>query len=103
MMRRIRAGWALTNKSWELLKRHPALLRFPLYAALAALVPLILLALPGLYLIDIGSTVAGVVLPVVGLYLAIFAGYCSASGSRRSRPESGSTPTRAQRDEATHP
>jgi Family of unknown function (DUF6159) len=75
MMRRIRAGWALTKKSWALLKRHPALLRFPLYAALVALLPLIVLALPGLYLIDTESTVAGIVLAVVGVYLAIFVGY----------------------------
>jgi hypothetical protein len=75
-LRRIRAGWALTKKSWAMLRAHKALLRFPLFGALAAAVPLIVLALPGLYLIDAeASTVAGVVLIVIGLYGAIFVGY----------------------------
>jgi hypothetical protein len=75
-MRRIRAGWALTRKSWALLQSHRALLRFPLYGALAAAVPLIVIALPGLYLMDSReSTVVGIVLAVVGVYAAIFVSY----------------------------
>jgi hypothetical protein len=75
-MRRIRAGWALTRKSWALLQSHRALLRFPLYGALAALVPLLVLALPGLYLIDgKESTVAGIALIAIGVYAAMFIGY----------------------------
>ena len=75
-MRRIRAGWALTKKSWSMLRAHKALLRFPLFGALAAAVPLLLVALPGLYLIDAeASTVAGVVLIVLGVYGAIFISY----------------------------
>src|SRR5215218_6289389 len=66
MMRRIRAGSARTKKCWELLKRHPVLLRFPTFAALIALVPLIVLVLPGLYLVDSHeSSVAGIMLTVV--------------------------------------
>jgi hypothetical protein len=75
-MRRIRAGWDLTKKSWAMLRTHKALLRFPLYGALVAAVPLVVLALPGLYLIDSHeSVVLGVVLIAVGLYAAMFAGY----------------------------
>jgi hypothetical protein len=75
-MRKVRAGWELTKKSWGLLRGHPALLRFPLYGALAALVPLVVFGLPGLYLIDTkGSTVGGIALAVVGVYFAIFASY----------------------------
>jgi uncharacterized protein DUF6159 len=75
-MRRIRAGWALTKKSWAMLRSHKSLLRFPLFGALAAVVPLLVLALPGLYLIDgKDSTVGGVVLIAIGMYGAIFVSY----------------------------
>jgi hypothetical protein len=75
-MGKIRRGWELTKKSWGVLRGHPALVRFPLYAALAALVVLIVIALPGLYLIDSDkSTVGGAILAAVGLYVAVFIGY----------------------------
>jgi hypothetical protein len=74
-MRRIRAGWALTKKSWALLRGNPALLRFPLYAALAALLVLVVVALPGLYLLDRSSTVGGIALVAVGVYGALFVTY----------------------------
>ena len=34
-MSRFRRGWALTKKSWGLLREHPELIRFPLYGAVA--------------------------------------------------------------------
>jgi hypothetical protein len=74
-MRRIRAGWELTKKSWALLRGHPTLLRFPLYAALAALLVLVVVALPGLYLLDSSSTVGGIALVAVGVYGALFVTY----------------------------
>ena len=75
-MSRIRGGWELTKKSWSLLRGNPALARFPLYAALAALVVLIVITIPGLYLIDSGeSTVGGAILTAIGCYVAIFIGY----------------------------
>ena len=75
-MRRFRAGWELTKKSWRLLREHRSLLRFPLYSALAAALILIVIALPGAYLIDAKvSTVGGAVLAAVGIYIAIFIGY----------------------------
>lgn len=74
-MRRIRAGWELTKKSWALLRGNPTLLRFPLYAALAALLVLVVVALPGLYMLDSGSTVGGIALVAVGVYGALFVTY----------------------------
>jgi hypothetical protein len=74
-VRRIRAGWELTKKSWALLRGNPTLLRFPLYAALAALLVLAIVALPGLYLLDSGSTVGGIALVAVGVYGALFVTY----------------------------
>jgi hypothetical protein len=72
---RIRRGWELTKKSWALLREHRSLLRFPIYGALATLVVVAVTLLPGLYLIDAKSSVAGgVVLIAVGLYLSSFVG-----------------------------
>ena len=73
-MRRIRRGWALTKKSWSLLRSHPGLLRFPLYGAAASVVACLIVVGPGLYLIDESSTGAGVVLLAVGLYVLAFIG-----------------------------
>ena len=33
-MNRIKQGWALTKKSWALLRSHRELFRFPIYGAL---------------------------------------------------------------------
>lgn len=67
-MRRIRRGWALTKKSWTLLNEHRALIRFPLYGAVAT-IPLALLFLgPGLYFVDADSFGAAIPLLVLGIY-----------------------------------
>src|SRR5947208_3151367 len=48
-MGRIRAGWALTKKSWGLLKENRVLIRFPLYGAVATILMGIIVVGPGLY------------------------------------------------------
>jgi len=74
-MRRIRQGWELTGKSWRLLRSNRVLLRFPVYAALAALAVLVVAILPGLYLIDAGGEpVIGAVVTAIGVYLGAFVG-----------------------------
>ncbi len=73
-MSRIRRGWALTKKSWSLLRSHPGLLRFPVYGAAASIVATLVVVGPGLYLIDGSSTGAGVVVLAVGLYLLVLVG-----------------------------
>jgi hypothetical protein len=73
-MGRMRRGWALTKKSWSLLRDHPGLLRFPLYGAAASILATLIVVGPGLYLIDASNTGAGVVLLAVGLYLLVLVG-----------------------------
>jgi hypothetical protein len=73
-MSRIRRGWALTKKSWSLLRSHPGLLRFPLYGAAASILATVIVVGPGLYLIDRSTTGAGVILLAVGLYLLSLVG-----------------------------
>jgi hypothetical protein len=69
---RFRQGWELTKKSWALLRSNRELFRFPVYGALLSIVLLVVTLLPGLYLIDDGNTVPGVLLVAVGLYFASF-------------------------------
>lgn len=74
-MSRIRRGWALTKKSWSLLRSNPGLLRFPLYGAVATLLTTLIVVGPGLYLIDGADTGPGVVLVAVGFYLLALVGF----------------------------
>jgi Family of unknown function (DUF6159) len=71
-MSRWRQGWALTKKSWAVLKSHRELLRFPIYGALLAVALVIVLVGPGVYLIDDGQRVAGGLLVALGLYGSSF-------------------------------
>jgi hypothetical protein len=71
-MTRIKQGWALTKKSWALLRSHRDLFRFPIYGALCGIVIVVVTVGPGLYLIDDGKQVVGALLIAVGLYLASF-------------------------------
>ena len=71
-MKRIRAGWQLTKKSWSVLQDSPGLVRFPLFGGAIALLLAIILIGPGLYLIEDSSTVAGAILVAVGTYLCAF-------------------------------
>lgn len=79
-MRRIKAGWQLTKKSWRVLSASPGLVRFPLIGGLVALLVAIIVIGPGLYLIEEESTVPGAILIAVGTYLAAFVGYYFAVG-----------------------
>jgi Family of unknown function (DUF6159) len=68
-MSRIKRGWALTKKSWGLLRENPELLRFPLYGGVATIVAAIIVVGPGLLLIENDQTVFGGALAVIGFYL----------------------------------
>src|SRR3954447_10312882 len=74
-MSRIRRGWALTKKSWSVLRENRALIRFPLYGGVATIVMGLVVVGPGLYLIDKGSTGAGVALAIIGFYLLAVIGF----------------------------
>jgi hypothetical protein len=73
-MSRIRRGWALTKKSWGLLREHRALVRFPLYGAAATIVTAAIVVGPGVYLIDDGKVAFGGPLAVIGFYLLALIG-----------------------------
>ena len=73
-MNRIRRGWALTKKSWGVLRGHPELIRFPLYGGVATILMAIVVVGPGLYLIDDGKPAPGAPLVIVGLYLLALVG-----------------------------
>jgi hypothetical protein len=79
-MGRIRQGWELTKKSWGVLRSNRQLFRFPVFAALSALVVTVVTIGPGIYLIDDGQHVLGGVLTAVGIYLATFVGTYFAVG-----------------------
>ena len=71
-MGRFRQGWELTKKSWALLRSNRELFRFPIYAALAAIVIVVITVGPGFYLIEDGQRVIGGLLVAIGLYLSSF-------------------------------
>lgn len=74
-MSRIRRGWALTKKSWALLRENRDLMRFPLYGAAATIACAIIVVGPGLYLIDDGKVAFGGPLAVIGFYLLAVIGF----------------------------
>jgi hypothetical protein len=74
-MRRIKRGWQLTKKSWTVLRSNPALLRFPLYGAVATIVCAAIVVGPGVYLIDDGTVAFGGPLAVIGFYLLALIGF----------------------------
>jgi hypothetical protein len=71
-MGRFKQGWELTKKSWALLKTNRQLARFPIYAALLALLVVIVFVGPGLYLIDDDQRIIGGLLVAIGLYGSSF-------------------------------
>lgn len=72
---RIRQGWELTKKSWALLRDNKQLFRFPIYAALSALVIVAVAVLPGIYLIaEEKQNVVGGLITAIGIYGASFVG-----------------------------
>jgi hypothetical protein len=84
-MGRFRRGWELTKRSWQVLRTHPALMRFPIVVALLTLIPAALLFLPGIYLLDSKETVPGIALIAIGLYvsavIAVFFGVALAAAA----------------------
>jgi MFS family permease len=74
-MSRIRRGWALSKKSWALLREHRELVRFPLYGAAATIVCAAIVVGPGVYLIEDGKAAFGGPLAVIGFYLLALIGF----------------------------
>lgn len=74
-MRRIKRGWGLTKKSWALLNEHRELIRFPLYGAVATIVPAIVFLGPGLYLFDQDELAGAIPLVVIGVYALSVIGF----------------------------
>jgi hypothetical protein len=74
-MSRIKRGWGLTKKSWALLNEHRELIRFPLYGALATIVPAIVFLGPGLYLFDKDELAGAIPLVVIGVYALSVVGF----------------------------
>ena len=67
-MSRIKRGWALSKKSWGLLRENRELVRFPLYGAAATILCAAIVVGPGVYLIDDGQVALGGPLAVIGFY-----------------------------------
>src|SRR3954452_8015494 len=74
-MSRIKRGWGLKNKSWGLLHELRALIRFPLYGAVATLLPAIVFLGPGLYLFDKDELAGAIPLVVIGVYALSVIGF----------------------------
>jgi len=72
---RIKRGWGLTKKSWALLNENRELIRFPLYGALATIVPAIVFLGPGLYLFDQDELAGAIPLVVIGVYALSVVGF----------------------------
>jgi hypothetical protein len=76
MFDRMRRGWALTKKSWGVIRSHPGLARLPFVGGALALVAFVVLGVPAAALLaadNTAATVGGVALFVVAAYLASFA------------------------------
>jgi len=74
-MSRIRRGWALTKKSWGVLRENRELVRFPLYGAAATIACAVIVVGPGLYLIEDDKAMFGGPLAVIGFYLLALIGF----------------------------
>jgi hypothetical protein len=74
-MRRIKRGWALTKKSWGLLREHPSLIRFPLYGAVATTLLAIVTLGPGLYFWEEDQLAGAIPIIVIGVYVLSFVGF----------------------------
>lgn len=82
MFQRIRQGWELTKKAWGVIRDHPSLAKLPLIGGALALVIGLVVAVPGLLLVNAGTgsdgstpnatAIVGYVLIAVGSYLASF-------------------------------
>jgi hypothetical protein len=74
-MTKIKRGWALTKKSWGVLNEHRALIRFPLYGAVATILPAIVFLGPGLYLWEEDQVAGAIPIIVIGVYVLSFIGF----------------------------
>ena len=74
-MSRIRRGWALTKKSWGLLRQHPELVRFPLYGAAATVLLAIVTIGPGLYLFEEDVLAGAIPVLILGVYVLSVVGF----------------------------
>ncbi len=74
-MSRIKRGWGLTKKSWTLLNEHRELIRFPLYGAVATILPAVVFLGPGLYLFDKDELAGAIPLVVIGVYALSVIGF----------------------------
>lgn len=74
-MSKIKRGWALTKKSWGVLNEHRELIRFPLFGALATIVPALVFLGPGLYLFDKDQLAGAIPLVVIGVYALSVVGF----------------------------
>lgn len=74
-MSRIKRGWALTKKSWALLREHPSLIRFPLYGGVATTLLAILFLGPGIYLWAEDQLGLAIPVIVIGVYVLSFIGF----------------------------
>jgi hypothetical protein len=72
MFRKIKSGWRLTRKSWEVFRDNPGLIRFAVASGILSLLTVVVVVGPGLFLIDAGSEVIGGILVAVGIYLAAY-------------------------------
>jgi len=77
MMERIRRGWALTKKSWAVIRSNPKLVHLPIIGGLLALLFGLIFGAPGAYLLSrqdptTVELVGGVVLLAIAVYLASF-------------------------------
>src|ERR1700749_3938618 len=73
-MKRIKRGWALTKKSWALLKAHRDLVRFPLYGAVATIILGLVFLGPGVFFLGEHTYGVGVPLVVIGVYVLTVVG-----------------------------
>jgi hypothetical protein len=73
-MKRIKRGWALTKKSWALLKAHRDLVRFPLYGGIATIILGLIFLGPGVFFLGEHTYGVGVPLVLIGVYVLTVVG-----------------------------
>ena len=75
MFTRMKQGWELTKKAWSVVRRNPRLAKLPLTGGVLALIAALVLAGPGVFLVNADSDatrLVGYVLIALGSYLASF-------------------------------
>lgn len=75
MFTRIKQGWELTKKAWSVVRQHPGLAKLPLTGGILAIIAVLVLAGPGVFLASADSDatrMVGYVMIALGAYLASF-------------------------------